>query len=383
MRAEVVEFNKLSDSREMLEAKEPNFIVIFIYLLLIMIIVAFIWMWSGEIDITVKGNGILRPAKKVSFVRNINGGLIEELNYQEGERVGKGDLLYIIDSTILDLQLENLKEERGKLIKDIASLKLLEQSYLAGKNLIDKDNMEYYNRYLVYKYNYEQLALDLNQAEKRYRREQKLSPSSTTISRMEELKANYRLAQLAFERHKSETLVNIKNEIDGMKERLIEVEFQLQEIEKRIALNMVRAPISGTIQVLQEFNVGDYMPAGIEVLRIIPEDSEKYKVEIMVQNRDISQLKIGQKIKYRFLALPYKEYGILDGKITKISEDAVLSQGEPNMAYKVEGSINSTRLYDKNGKPTEIRAGMLCEARVVVRQKKIIYFVLEKLDFLS
>jgi HlyD family secretion protein len=200
---------------------------------------------------------------------------------------------------------------------------------------------------------------------------------------MEELKANYRLAQLAFERYKSETLVNIKNEIDGMKERLIEVESQLQEIEKRIALNMVRAPISGTIQVLQEFNVGDYMPAGIEVLRIIPEDSEKYKVEIMVQNRDISQLKIGQKIKYRFLALPYKEYGTLDGKITKISEDAVLSQGEPNMAYKVEGSINSTRLYDKNGKPTEIRAGMLCEARVVVRQKKIIYFVLEKLDFLS
>lgn len=80
-------------------------------------------------------------------------------------------MLYIIDSTILDLQLENLKEEREKLIKEIASLKLLEQSYLAGKNLIDKDNMEYYNRYLVYKYNYEQLALDLNQAEKRYRRE--------------------------------------------------------------------------------------------------------------------------------------------------------------------------------------------------------------------
>ena len=89
MRAEIVDFDQLTDSREMLEAREPNFMVVFIYLVLFLIVVAFIWMWFGEIDITVKASGILRPAKKVSVVWNINGGRIEEINYVEGKRVKK------------------------------------------------------------------------------------------------------------------------------------------------------------------------------------------------------------------------------------------------------------------------------------------------------
>ena len=35
MRTEIVNFEDLTDSREMMSAKEPNFIVIFIYLILI------------------------------------------------------------------------------------------------------------------------------------------------------------------------------------------------------------------------------------------------------------------------------------------------------------------------------------------------------------
>lgn len=383
MRAEIVDFDQLTDSREMLEAREPNFMVVFIYLVLFLIVVAFIWMWFGEIDITVKASGILRPAKKVSVVWNINGGRIEEINYVEGKRVKKGDLLYVIDSGIYKLQWDILKKDREKLMNDIDSLKLLEKSYLEGRNLLTEDNREYYNRYLVYQYNYEQLALDLRKAESIYRREQRLSPSSTTKIRLEELEANYRLAQLAFERFKNEVLINIKNELENKEAMLKELEAQIAEIEKRIELNYVRAPIDGIVQVLQDFNVDDYMPAGIEVLRIIPEDNEQFKVEILVENKDISQLEVGQKIKYRFLALPYQEYGTVEGEIIQISEDVIIGQNETNLAYRVEGSINDTKIFDKNGRPAEIKAGMLCEVRVVVRQKKIFYYVLEKLDFIS
>ena len=268
-------------------------------------------------------------------------------------------------------------------MNDIDSLKLLEKSYLEGRNLLTEDNREYYNRYLVYQYNYEQLALDLRKAESIYRREQRLSPSSTTKIRLEELEANYRLAQLAFERFKNEVLINIKNELESKEAMLKELEAQIAEIEKRIELNYVRAPIDGIVQVLQDFNVDDYMPAGIEVLRIIPEDNEQFKVEILVENKDISQLEVGQKIKYRFLALPYQEYGTVEGEIIQISEDVIIGQNETNLAYRVEGSINDTKIFDKNGRPAEIKAGMLCEVRVVVRQKKIFYYVLEKLDFIS
>ena len=383
MRSEVIDFEQLTDSREMLEAKEPNFIVIFIYLLLIIFIAAFLWMWFGEIDITVKATGILRPGLKVSIIRNINCGEIKEITYNEGENVKKGDQLFKIDSTLYLLKQEQFFTEKDDLNEEIELLKLLEQSIKQSKNLFSKEQIEYYNRYLIYKYQYEQLKLDYNQAKNRYLREKKLSSSSTTKSRLEELKSAYQFSALKKEKYTSETMVNLKKELKNKRDKLSQVEAELKDTKNRINLNTVTAPITGTIQILQEFNKRDYMPAGIEVLRIIPKNGNDYKMEIMVQNKDISQLKLGQKIRYRFSALPYKEYGTLTGEILKISEDVVMDQVEAKLAYRVEASIKGTKLFDKNGKPAYIKPGMVCEARVVVRQKKIIHFVLEKLNFLS
>jgi HlyD family secretion protein len=47
----------------------------------------------------------------------------------------------------------------------------------------------------------------------------------------------------------------------------------------------------------------------------------------------------------------------------------------------VEGSVAKLTLSDKKGVPAEIKVGMLCDARIVVKRKKILYIVLEKLDF--
>lgn len=44
MKTKIVNFEELTDSRELLEAKEPNFIIFFIYLILIIVIITFIWM---------------------------------------------------------------------------------------------------------------------------------------------------------------------------------------------------------------------------------------------------------------------------------------------------------------------------------------------------
>jgi ABC-type bacteriocin/lantibiotic exporter with double-glycine peptidase domain len=55
--------------------------------------------------------------------------------------------------------------------------------------------------------------------------------------------------------------------------------------------------------------------------------------------------------------------------------------GNNNTAYRVEGTVGKTRLYDKKGVPAYLKVGMLCEARVIVKRKKLLDVVLEKLDF--
>lgn len=382
MTQKIININDLTDSKEMLEAKEPNFIIVFIYFAVILIIGLFIWMWFGELDITIKATGILRPAKKVSILRNITGGKVKEINYYEGEKVYKGDILYKLDSTNLIIKEESLQKEKDKLEKDLEMLNILKDSIVNGESLFRTVEDKYYNRLLVFKYKYERLTLEYTRAKERYDNEKKLPPAATTRNKLAELETNYIVSKLTRDEYKSETLVAIKNEIDNEKERLDEIHKSLQEIEIGKDLNIGEAPINGVVQVLQEFNVGDYIPEGMKILRIIPGNDSDYVVEITAQNKDISQLEVGQKVKYRFLAFPYKEYGTLSGEISKISTDALINQ-EENMAYKIESSTNDTILYNKKGEPRSIKPGMLCEVRVVVRKKRLIYFILEKLDFLS
>ena len=222
---------------------------------------------------------------------------------------------------------------------------------------------------MIYEYELEQLALEYRQAEKRFLREQQLSPSSTTESRLEELQAVYNISRINYQRYQSETLVRLNDEISNKENSLLQLEAQCKDLESRIELNNVKAPIDGSVQVYYELNKGDYMPAGIEVLRIIPDRSSEYRMEIMVANKDISQIETGQKIRYRFLALPYREYGVLEGEILKISKDAFATQENPNMSYRVEASINGIVLYDKKGKPTQVKPGMIAESSVVIRRK--------------
>ncbi|PRX20633.1 multidrug resistance efflux pump [Orenia metallireducens] len=384
MRAEIINFEDLSDSREMLEAKEPNFIVTFIYLVLAIVVVALVWMWFGEIDIVVKATGVVRPIQNVSLIRNVNGGKIKEINFQEGEKVNKGELLYVIDTASLDLQKETDTKEIIKLEGEKSSLLKLEKSIKENKAFMDKDNLKYYNRYLVYKSKLQQLKLNYQKAKNRYIREKSLSDHSTTKSTLEELKSEYDYAELSMKSYRSEILVDLKDGIESTEDKLIQLKQQLENVKESIELSQVRAPITGKVQVLEKFNKNDYIPAGTEVLRIIPGEGTNLKMEITVRNKDISQLEAGQKVKYRFLSLPYKEYGTLTGKLTKISSDATIGQqNNASLPYNVEATIGGTKLYDKKGQAEFIKTGMLSEVRVVVRRKKILYIVLEKLDFIS
>lgn len=383
MRTEIVSIEELSDSREMLHAREPDFMIVFIIIILIIVITTFIWMWVGDLDITVQGNGILRPGQKVSIIRAINGGKVESVEYYEGKKVKKHAILFSIHSPELELAKKKLVEEKVELTEEAGLLEKLERSINEKENLFTVDNQQYYNRFLVYKYRLQQLKLNLTQAEDRFLREKTLSNFSTTKNRLEELENEYLITRLNLDKYLSETIVAIKDEKKEIKERLKEAENSLQKVNNGLELNNVKASIEGTIQVIKNFNSGDYIPAGVEVLKIIPDSGIDYRMEIIIQNKDIGHVKTGQKVKYQFPALFDKEYGRLEGIILKIPSDAVTGrdQSTASPVYKVEGSINRTCIFNKDGKTVQIKPGMVCDARIVIGKKRILDYVLEKLDF--
>jgi len=220
MKKVIMNFNELSDSKEMLEGKEPNFIIFFIYFVLIIFVIAFIWMWIGEIDIVVKASGMVRPASNISIIRNATGGNIQTINYVNTKEVEKGDILYSLDISLLNLKYNSLLEEKRRLEKELKLLKKFELSIKNDKNIFKEEEIKYYNRFLVYKTNYEQLQINFTQAQNNYLRKKGLYPGSISKSQLEELKSTMDYTELEMKKYRSEILLNIKNEIEKNKEKI-------------------------------------------------------------------------------------------------------------------------------------------------------------------
>ncbi len=142
--------NDLSNTREFLERKVPNFMVIFIYIVFFLFFSFLVWMSVSEIDVVVKSNGVIRPNKNISIIKNINGGKLIEKNYAEGREVKKGEILYKIDNQSLQTQKVFLQSTLNEKLGEIESLLRLEESIKEDINKFSIDNIAFYNRYLSY-----------------------------------------------------------------------------------------------------------------------------------------------------------------------------------------------------------------------------------------
>ena len=181
--------------------------------------------------------------------------------------------------------------------------------------------------------------------------------------------------QLAAENMKLEMLSWIAESIKSNEASIISIEKQIADIELNIKNSEITAPIDGTINMYAELNSSDLVQSGQTIATIVPDTDGAYKLTMYLSSADISETEIGQKVRLRFAAYSYQEYGELSGTIKSISSD--VRSAENGMSYYVaEVSIDDTL-------GLELISGMECEARVVTKQRKIIWWLLEKLDFID
>lgn len=178
----------------------------------------------------------------------------------------------------------------------------------------------------------------------------------------------------------TETLIAINNQIQDSKVSLDRLLESKKTLDNNIAKTELRSPISGYINFKEEYNVGDTITAGLEVAEIIPEDGEAFKIQIYVLNKDISNVDVGDRVKYRFQALPYKEYGVLEGTVTSISADATYNQAQGASYYLVESTVLNQPMESYKGTKASIKVGMALEAQVISESKKVLYYLLDKID---
>ena len=86
----------------------------------IMGVTAFALIWSrfAKIEQVIPAQGTIQPTGKIQEIQVPTNGVVEEVKVQEGERVEKGDVLLVLDSTTSQAQVDSLSQVRKSLTQE-------------------------------------------------------------------------------------------------------------------------------------------------------------------------------------------------------------------------------------------------------------------------
>ena len=122
-------------------------------------------------------------------------------------------------------------------------------------------------------------------------------------------------AEAEFRRTQLADLVEAQRKAAGLREDLIKA-------TQRTQLQLLTAPVDGTVQQLAVHTVGGVVTSAQALLIVVPTDS-RLEVEAMLSNRDIGFVHPGQDAEIKIDTFNFTKYGLLRGKVLSVSQDAI------------------------------------------------------------
>lgn len=361
--------------------KPINAIYAFILTVCISIAAIILWAIFAPMDDVVKASVLLRPSSAISSVKCVTNGQILSKNFENDDCVKKGDLLFCLDTTVYETELEAYKKELLKNQNDYfinqTFLQAIESEKLPAINF-NSDAYIKANSYITELHRYQTVVSD---SKIKLEREQKKPESIIIPQNIIDLENLLNQNELLFESWKNNqkiTALETKKSLQSVKNS---IESHITEIERAIKNSTICAPISGRISEITKLNIGDYLLAGEEVLRIVPQDDESLKADIQIDPSYVARVKVGDPIRIKFPGLPPSRYGMIETTISLVPPDVTYLNG--NAVFIAEAQIDSPYLRAKNGQTARLIPGIIAEGRIVTDQSTILKMVLRKLDFMN
>jgi hemolysin D len=102
----------------------------------------------------------------------------------------------------------------------------------------------------------------------------------------------------------------------------------LIKADQKTGEQILRSPIDGTVQQLAMHTVGGVVTPAQQLMIIVPRDSH-LEAEAMISNRDIGFVSEGQQAEVKIDTFNFTRYGLLQGRIVGVSQDAIV-RDKPN-----------------------------------------------------
>lgn len=176
---------------------------------------------------------------------------------------------------------------------------------------------------------------------------------------------------------------NIAAEILSYQEKVEGCESYLKSYDIQNNNCIIRASVSGYYYAMQDLKTGTYVQEGTALGTIYPEQESRYYAEIYVENADIAQIKEGQEVKFEIAAYPSSKYGYFTGIVENIARDISIDQSTGYAYYLVKVRCDHMTVKNEEGEEVSLINGMACQAKIVVDEKNVLTYLLEKIDLLD
>jgi hemolysin D len=173
---------------------------------------------------------------------------------------------------------------------------------------------------------------------------------------------------------------------------------ELAKAGRRADLETLRAPVSGVVQDLAVHTLGGVVTPAQQLLRIVPADGD-IEVDAVVANQDVGFVEVGQEAEIKIDTFPFTRYGLIHGRVERISRDAVdepqseqqrrqgsqSASDEPANVERAHQLVYRARiaLEEKglviDGKPFELAPGMAVVAEIKTGKRRVLDYLLSPL----
>jgi len=146
----------------------------------------------------------------------------------------------------------------------------------------------------------------------------------------------------------------------------------VREADQRTGMQVLRSPVSGTVQEIMVTNIGEVPEVGKPLITIVP-DGEPLVVEALLLNQDAGFVHKGMSAVVKLEAYPFTRYGVLHGVVDRVSPDATVDQ-KRGLVFPVRLILNNSRLII-DGRPATLSPGMVASTEIITGSRRVIEFL--------
>lgn len=268
---------------------------------------------------------------------------------------------------VFDQQLNELKStleggfylhKKKLLVDDQADLRSMEQIITEQLALRNKDLQLANDEFLIQEKLYEKKVispLDYNRDKSR------LLSREMPVKELATLLIQNRSAQTA----KQKEILELENTI---RERKINFLQSLQTLSSRLESwtqkFVLTAPVSGRVSFPSPWQEQQHVAAGQELMTVEPETSTLQGV-VKIPQKNIGKLKEGQTVLIKLEGYPFREYGMVEGKLSRLS--AVAGKDSTYWGYVALPSKLTTRY----GRQLPYRNGLKGQAEIITTNRRL------------